>query len=498
MGAVDEDGVDGHGSATASDADLLAAVRSGDPDAYGLLYERHADAARRLARALTSDRADAEDLVADAFAQVLATLRRGSGPESAFRAYLLTTLRHAHGLRLRGVDRVRPTDDLEALDRGVPFDDPAVVSFEHAAAAQAFGSLPERWQLVLWHTEVERQRAAEVAVLLGMSPASVSALAYRAREGLRQAYLARHLGTVQDERCSRTRSLLSAHVRGATSRRDARGVEDHLGQCRPCTALYLELRELNTSIAGVLAPALLGAGAAAYLAGGTAGPGLGLGIGLGTTVAGWWTALADRLRSLVGEHTAAAAAAGTAVTVAIGGALVVVEQQRDDPAPITRVVPGPIVEAADPLPWNGRRRARVVEAPVITRSLAPTPSADPTAAAAPVRSAPVRAPRSNLQVRATRTRAAFGFLYRVNVSVRGLAPGADAILTLDANRPIATFTLAPGCGYVGIGRARCRVTRTPAVLRFTVVPMPGRVTRLLVRATAPRARPDLTRVLLRR
>ena len=43
--------------------------------------------------------------------------------------------------------------------------------------------------MVLWHTEVEGQRPAEVAPLLGMSPNSVSALAYRAREGLRQAFV---------------------------------------------------------------------------------------------------------------------------------------------------------------------------------------------------------------------------------------------------------------------------------------------------------------------
>ena len=106
--------------------------------------------------------------------------------------------------------------------------------------------------------------------------------------------------------------------------------------------------------------------------------------------------------------------------------------------------------------------------------------------------------RSSLQVRATRTRAAFGFLYRVAVSVRGLARGSTALLTVAANRPIATFTLARGCGYVGIGRATCRITRTPTVLTFAVVPFPGRATRLLVRATAPRSRPDLVSLLLRR
>ena len=46
------------------DAELIEAVRSGDVDAYGLLYRRHAGAATTLARQLTGSRAEADDLVA--------------------------------------------------------------------------------------------------------------------------------------------------------------------------------------------------------------------------------------------------------------------------------------------------------------------------------------------------------------------------------------------------------------------------------------------------
>jgi DNA-directed RNA polymerase specialized sigma24 family protein len=43
--------------------------------------------------------------------------------------------------------------------------------------------LPERWQAVLWHTEIEGSRPAEVASLLGLTANGVAALGYRAREG---------------------------------------------------------------------------------------------------------------------------------------------------------------------------------------------------------------------------------------------------------------------------------------------------------------------------
>src|SRR5687768_13749872 len=174
------------------DAELISAVRGGDVDAYGMLFERHVDAARRLAHQLVSA-GDVEDLVSEAFVKVLTVLQRGGGPDIAFRAYLLTAVRRLRVDRIRATSKLHTTDDMEMFDPGVPFRDTTIEGFENAAAARAFASLPERWQLVLWHTEVEEQKPADIAPLLGMTPNSVSALAYRAREGLRQAFLNEHV-----------------------------------------------------------------------------------------------------------------------------------------------------------------------------------------------------------------------------------------------------------------------------------------------------------------
>ena len=181
-----------HGVDAPSDAELISRVRGGDLAAYGELYERHVDAARRLARQLARG-PDADDLVSDAFAKVMTVLQNGGGPDVAFRAYLLTAVRRLHIDRIRSQSKLTTSDDMTQFDPGVPFHDPAVAGFESGAAAKAFASLPERWQLVLWHLEVEGQKPADVAPLLGMSANSVSALAYRAREGLRQAFLTAHL-----------------------------------------------------------------------------------------------------------------------------------------------------------------------------------------------------------------------------------------------------------------------------------------------------------------
>ena len=137
------------------------------------------------------------------------------------------------------------------------------------AAARAFASLPERWQLVLWHTEVEGQRPADVAPLLGLSPNAVSQLAHRAREGLRQAFVSMHVQDTGEPRsaCQATRANLGAYIRAGLSAREASRVSAHLECCRPCTAIYLELVEVDTDLRGLLAPLLLGGAAAAYLSG---------------------------------------------------------------------------------------------------------------------------------------------------------------------------------------------------------------------------------------
>ena len=235
------------------DAELIAAVRGGDGDAYGLLFERHVEAARRLARQLVRG-PDADDLVSEAFAKVLVVLQRGDGPDLAFRAYLLTAVRRLHVDRVRVTHRVRPTDDLTPFDPGVPFRDTAVEGFESAAAARAFASLPERWQQVLWHTEVEGQKPADVAPLLGMRPNSVSALAYRAREGLRRAFLSMHAADTADDTCGWVHGQLGGFIRGGLSRRVAAQVSNHLEQCRPCAAIHLELTEVNSQLSDCWPP----------------------------------------------------------------------------------------------------------------------------------------------------------------------------------------------------------------------------------------------------
>ncbi|MFD0199578.1 MULTISPECIES: sigma-70 family RNA polymerase sigma factor [Saccharothrix] len=302
-----------------SDAELIDSVRAGNIDAYGQLYERHVTAAYNLARQLARSSAESDDLVSDAFAKVLDTLRAGRGPDSAFRAYLLTALRHTAYDKTRRDRKLELADDVAEVApeaTSVPFSDTAVAGLERSMAAKAFARLPERWQTVLWHTEIEGQSPAEVAPLLGLTANGVSALAYRAREGLKQAYLQVHLAETQAERCRATVDRLGAWTRGGLSKRETTQVEAHLDECTSCRALAAELADVNGALRGIIAPLVLGVGATGYLA--TLGAGTAKAVTVAAAAAGTGGAAgaaASAPRQFLG---AAASAAALAIAVAIG------------------------------------------------------------------------------------------------------------------------------------------------------------------------------------
>ncbi len=388
-----------------SDSELIADVRAGQIASYGTLFERHSGAAHNLARQLARSSSEADDLVSEAFAKVLDTLRGGKGPDTAFRAYLLTALRHTAYDRTRKERRVDLNEDMtdvggavgEALT--VPFSDTAVAGLERTMAAKAFARLPERWQAVLWHTEIEQQSPAEVAPLLGLTANGVSALAYRAREGLRQAYLQVHLQENAAERCRATAERLGAWTRDGLSKRERAQVESHLDECEACRGLAAELADVNGGLRAIIAPIVLGGAALGYLATiGAAKASAATAAAAGAAAAGA-AAAGGKAGAAAGaaasgpRQFAGVAASGTAVVAAVVVALVAggssqdipVAQQQPPPAIVqpAKPTPQPVVPPAPPPP---AAPAPPVPAPIVVPAPAPPPP--PAPAPPPAQPAP--------------------------------------------------------------------------------------------------------------
>ncbi|MER7016084.1 sigma-70 family RNA polymerase sigma factor [Saccharopolyspora sp. NPDC000359] len=340
----------------ASDAELIDAVRGGDGEAFGILYERHVGAAHAMARQVTKSQAEADDVVSEAFAKVLGVLRDGRGPTEAFRAYLLTAVRHGAYDRANKAKRTQTVDDLEAVpavDISQPFRDPAVEGEERSLVAEAFNRLPERWQVVLWHVEIEGESPSKVAPVLGMTANGVSALAYRAREGLKQQYLQVHLQKVaaEPDACRSAIDRLGAWTREGLSKRETAKVNAHLDDCDRCSAVAAELVEINGSLKVFVAPVVLGgtATASGYLA--ASGGGL---VGAGVV-------------GVVRSNPRKSLAAGGAVLAALAALGIALAANEADPPPLA---------AAPVSPEPPERQAPVVDTPppAVVQPVSPPPA----------------------------------------------------------------------------------------------------------------------------
>ncbi|MFI1767605.1 RNA polymerase sigma factor [Streptomyces sp. NPDC020800] len=217
-----------------TDADLTRLLSTPASDAaVDELHRCHSPAVLSYAYACCRTVHSAEDLASEAFAGALRAVRSGSGPQHAWRPHLLTRVRRSAAA---WTDSGRRTDLSPASVRwlaGLP-GSPDTTSCEarmllledSSLVLRAFRTLPERWQTVLWHTEVEGDAARPLGHLLGLSEGGVLPLASRAREGLRETCLAELADNARTDACHRHSPVLGAVVR-STGRRTTEDFDRH-------------------------------------------------------------------------------------------------------------------------------------------------------------------------------------------------------------------------------------------------------------------------------
>jgi RNA polymerase sigma-70 factor (ECF subfamily) len=169
----------------AGEADLVARTLSGERAAFGVLVERYAPQARRVARAVLGDPDEADDAAQDGFLSALVKLgqydaRRPFGP------WLMRIVANAatDRRRRRQVRRVEPLDP--ALVGGGPRPDTEAVRSElgeHLRAALA--ELPARRRTAVVLFDVEGYSHAEIAEMLGIPEGTVRSEVFHARRRLR-------------------------------------------------------------------------------------------------------------------------------------------------------------------------------------------------------------------------------------------------------------------------------------------------------------------------
>ena len=254
-----------------SDPELITRVRAGDRAAFGELYRRHSGPATTLSRQFARSAAESDDLVSESFARVLDNLLSGKGPDTAFRAYLFTTIRNTAYDRTRK-DKTAPVhrrhdDARRRRRRGRP-------------GAGQDGKRPGRDGLRPAARSGGRRCSGTPRWRASPPPRSVRCWGWRRGpcrrwrfgpgRGCARRYLQAHLAETAAEQCRKTVESLGAWTRGGLSKREKAQVDAHLETCDRCRALAAELEEVNSGLRGLLAPLLLGGAAAGYLA--TLGP----------------------------------------------------------------------------------------------------------------------------------------------------------------------------------------------------------------------------------
>ncbi|WP_399088896.1 sigma-70 family RNA polymerase sigma factor [Streptomyces sp. BBFR2] len=408
-------GADGAESAPPSDAVLITAMRGGDDGAYEELYRRHADAVRRYARTCCRDAHTAEDLTGEVFARTLQAVRGGAGPDTAVRAYLLTTVRRVAAAWAKTAKREQLVEDFAvfavsaagtSMDAGggpgsgvdLGADVRAMQEAERTLAMRAFRSLPERYQTVLWHTTVEEETPSQVAPLLGLTANATAVLAHRAREGLKQAYLQAHVSRslTAGGDCARYADRLGAYARGGLRMRAERGLRKHLDECARCRMAAREVADVNQRIGAVLPVAVIGWFAASYAVkaaaavAGTAGVGAAAGAGAAAAAGG-------SSSSGAAGGAAAGEALGLPAKVAIGAGVMVVAGAalamamtgaQEPPKPEAKREPTPAVAPRTPAPPAPEPEP----APPSARPAPPAPRPTPTPRPTPPRPTPKPTP----------------------------------------------------------------------------------------------------------
>ena len=166
----------------ASDLELLQMATDGDAAAFHELVDRHAASLFRLARAMTANAADAEDVMQETFLGAFQQMSSFQG-RSSVRTWLVGILSRqaarSHRWRLR-----RPSVALEGLAEE-PRTGPGETSDARMDVGAALSRLSAEHRQVLVLREVEGMTYAEIAQVLGVPLGTVESRLFRARQELK-------------------------------------------------------------------------------------------------------------------------------------------------------------------------------------------------------------------------------------------------------------------------------------------------------------------------
>jgi RNA polymerase sigma-70 factor (ECF subfamily) len=170
-----------------TDAELAAQARGGSSEAFGALVERHAERARRVARAALLDPHDADDAVQDALFSAWRALDRFDVARPFGPWFLKIVVNAAADLRrrraLRRTDQV-PESTADPAPTPERMTERALL---REALNRALATLPPRRRLALVLHDAEGYVHEEIAAMLEVPVGTVRSDVFHARRAMRAA-----------------------------------------------------------------------------------------------------------------------------------------------------------------------------------------------------------------------------------------------------------------------------------------------------------------------
>jgi RNA polymerase sigma factor (sigma-70 family) len=201
--------------------------RAGGERAFERLYRRHVQTVYGYALALLRNPADAEDVTQTTFMNAYRAWRRGERPRSA-RAWLLAIAHNVCRERFRTAGRRVHEVALEGRVAEQAGDAGADLA-RADELRRALGVLPFNQRAALSLRELEGRSCAEIADVLGVSPAAVEMLLFRARRTLREQLDG-------ELTCDEAALAISRGLDGPLARGERRALRAHLRSCPSCAS----------------------------------------------------------------------------------------------------------------------------------------------------------------------------------------------------------------------------------------------------------------------
>ncbi len=186
-------------TAATDEGQLLAQLRAGDADAFGLVVQRYGGRMLATARRFLNNEHDAEDAVQEAFASAFRALDKFNG-EAMLSTWLHRIVVNAALVQLRGkrrrgeqpIETLLPRFDQDGawIDEPVTWTDASQTILERRDSRQmvqrCIARLPEIYRSVVLLRDIEELDTDETARSLAITPNTVKVRLHRARQALKR------------------------------------------------------------------------------------------------------------------------------------------------------------------------------------------------------------------------------------------------------------------------------------------------------------------------